>query len=100
MQIFWDYFEEEHSDSKSTYTEKDIIKMLEIRVNNIFVDFAGKGFQTDNWHSHGPQLRPSPSRHISVLIRSGLKADMKSYKSQETAAIFYSSEPFLKQGIS
>ena len=28
------------------------------------------------------------------------KADMKSYKSLETAAIFYSSEPFLKQGIS
>ena len=27
-----------------------------------------------------------------------LKADMKSYKSLETAAIFYSSEPFLKQG--
>ena len=25
---------------------------------------------------------------------------MKSYKSLETAAIFYSSEPFLKQGIS
>ena len=29
-----------------------------------------------------------------------LKADMKCYKSLETAAIFYSSEPFLKQGIS
>ena len=29
-----------------------------------------------------------------------VKADMKSYKSLETAAIFYSSEPFLKQGIS
>ena len=28
------------------------------------------------------------------------KADMKSYKSLETAAIFYSSEPFLKQVIS
>ena len=29
-----------------------------------------------------------------------IKADMKSYKSLETTAIFYSSEPFLKQGIS
>ena len=28
------------------------------------------------------------------------KADMKSYKSLESAAIFYPSEPFLKQGIS
>ena len=33
--------------------------------------------------------------HLNVL-----KADMKSYKSLETAAIFYSSEPFPKQGIS
>ena len=29
-----------------------------------------------------------------------IKADMKSYKSLETAAIFYSGELFLKQGIS
>ena len=29
-----------------------------------------------------------------------VKADMKSHKPLETAAIFFSSEPFLKQGIS
>ena len=34
------------------------------------------------------------------IFSSLVKADMKSYKSLETAAIFYSSEPFLKQGIS
>ena len=34
---------------------------------------------------------------LNVFI---IKADMKSYKSLETAAIFYSSKPFLKQGIS
>ena len=41
--------------------------------------------------------------NMKSLQRDGLarvKADMKSYKSLETAAIFYSSEPFLKQGIS
>ena len=38
------------------------------------------------------------SRSISVTVK--VKADMKSYKSLEKAAIFYSSEPFLKQGIS
>ena len=40
---------------------------------------------------------------IMIVLRAGpiqFKADMKSYKSLETAAIFYSSEPFLKQGIS
>ena len=36
--------------------------------------------------------------NCSFIVR--VKADMKSYKSLETAAIFYSSEPFLKQGIS
>ena len=31
-----------------------------------------KGFPTDSRHSNGHQLCPSPSRHISVLIRSGI----------------------------
>ena len=39
------YFVKEHSDSKSKYSEDDIIKMLEFRVDNIFVVFAGKVFQ-------------------------------------------------------
>ena len=37
---------------------------------------------------------------VKLVLGSHLKADMKSYKSLETTAIFYSSEPFLKQGIS
>ena len=39
------YFLKEHSDSKSKYSEDDIIKMLEFLVDNIFVVFAGKLFQ-------------------------------------------------------
>ena len=39
------YFVREHSDSKSKYTEEDIIRMLEFLVDNIFVVFAGKVFQ-------------------------------------------------------
>ena len=35
----------EHSDSKSKYSEDDIIKMLEFLVDNIFVVFAEKVFQ-------------------------------------------------------
>ena len=35
----------EHTDSKSKYTEEDIIRMLEFIVDNIFVVFAGKLFQ-------------------------------------------------------
>ena len=69
------YFVREHSDSKNKYTEEDIIRMLEFLVDNIFVVFAGN-FPTDNRHYHGhklcPSLCPSPSRHISVLIRSGI----------------------------
>ena len=34
-----------NSDSKSNYTEEDIIRMLEFLVDNIFVVFAGKVFQ-------------------------------------------------------
>ena len=39
------YFVKEHSDSKSKYSEDDIIKMLVFLVDNIFVVFAGKVFQ-------------------------------------------------------
>ena len=39
------YFVKEHSDSKSKYSEDDIIKMLDFLVDNIFVVFAGKVFQ-------------------------------------------------------
>ena len=35
----------EHSDSKSKYTEEDIIKMLDFLVDKIFVVFAEKVFQ-------------------------------------------------------
>ena len=59
----------EHSDSKNKYTEDDIINMLEFLVDNIFVVFGEKVFQQ---HSNGHKLYPSPSRHISFLIRSGI----------------------------
>ena len=39
------YFVKEHSDSKSKYTEEDIIRMLEFIVDSIFVVFAGKVFE-------------------------------------------------------
>ena len=39
------YFVKEHSNSKNKYTEEDIIKILEVLVDNIFVVFAGKVFQ-------------------------------------------------------
>ena len=34
------YFVKEHSDSKSKYTEEDIIRMLEFLVHKIFMVFA------------------------------------------------------------
>ena len=37
-----------------------------------FHGLRGKGFPTDSWHCNGHKLCPSPSRHISVLIRSVL----------------------------
>ena len=60
----------EHSDLKNKYTEEDIIKMLEFLVDNIFVVFAGKVFQQIIGIPEGHKLCPSPSRHISILVRS------------------------------
>ena len=38
-------FVKEHYDSKSKYTEEDIIRTLVFLVNNIFCDLRKKGFQ-------------------------------------------------------
>ena len=46
--------------------------MLEFLVDNIFVVFGGKVFQQIVGIPMGTKLCPSPSRHISVLIRSGI----------------------------
>ena len=66
------YFVMENLDSHNKYTEDDIIDMLELLVDNIFVVFGGKVFPTDSRHSNGHKLYTSSSRHISVLIRSGI----------------------------
>ena len=50
------YFVKEHSDSSRQH----------------FRGLRGKGFPTDSRHSNGHKLCTSPSRHISVLIRSGI----------------------------
>ena len=54
--------------------------MLEFLVD-IFVVFGG-GFPTDSRHSNKHQLCPSPSRHISVLIRSGIHTVLSAGKKQ------------------
>ena len=64
------YFVKEHSDSKNKYTEDDIVNIVSSRQH--FRDLRGKGFPTDSRHSDGHKLCPSPSWHISVLIRSGI----------------------------
>ena len=53
------HFVKGHSDSKSKYTEEDIIRMLRLLADTIFMVFQD-GFPTDNRHSHGHKLFPSP----------------------------------------
>ena len=52
------YFVKEHSDSKSKYTEDDIIIMLEFLVDNSFVVFGGKVFQQIVGIPMGTNLAP------------------------------------------
>ena len=39
------YFVKKHTDSKSKYTEEEVINMLEFLIDNIFVEFGGQVFQ-------------------------------------------------------
>ena len=71
------YFVKENSDSKNKYTEDDIINMLDFLVDNIFVVFGGKVFQQIVGIPMGTNC-PSPNRHVSVLIRSGIHKSLLS----------------------
>ena len=64
------YFVKEHSDSKVHWRRH----YQDARVSSWqhFRDLRGKGFPTDSRHSHGHKLCPSPIRHISILVRSGI----------------------------
>ena len=45
--------------------------MLEFLVDNISLGFVlGKGLPADSRHANGFKLRPSPSRHLPLLIRT------------------------------
>ena len=80
------YLVKEHSDSKNKFTEDDIISMLEFRQH--FRGLRGKGFPTDSRHSNGHKLCPSPSRHISVLIRSRIHKSLLSTGKKKIASQF------------
>ena len=62
--------------------------MLEFLVDNIFVVFGGKVFPTDSRHSDGHKLCPSPSRHISVLIRIGIHTSLFSTGKKKLSSQF------------
>ena len=78
-----------------------------LNISNIFRDHRIPSKLLQYFENLDPPLicyqNKTPIENIILTITKLLlilKADMKSYKSLETAAIFYSSEPFLKQGIS
>ena len=62
--------------------------MLEFLIDNSFHCLRRKGFPTDNRHSYGHKLCPSPSRHISVLIRSGIHRSLLSAGRKREASQF------------
>ena len=84
--LVWDregpYFVREHSNSKSKYTEEDIIGMLEFLVDNIFGVFAGKVLQQIIGIPMGTNCAPLPAdiclysyeaKFIQSLLSTGRK---------------------------
>ena len=51
---------------------KEKKQLSDVSSRQHFRGLRGKGFPTDSRHSDGHKLCPSPSRHISVLLRSGI----------------------------
>ena len=64
--------------TNNKYSEDDIIKMLKVLGDNIFVVFAGKIFQQTVGIPKGTNCAPSSRRHLSVFIRSGFHKSLLS----------------------
>ena len=54
-------------DPRSKYSEDDIMKVFEFLVDNIFV-----GFVANRRHLNVTKLRPSSTRHLSLILQSGI----------------------------
>ena len=93
------YFVKEHSDSKSKYSEDDIIKMLEFLVDNIFVVFAGKVFQQTVGIPMGTNCAPLLVDILSVFIRSGFHTIFALY-GKETFSISVQSHRYIDDVLS
>jgi len=48
-----DYFVKDHTDSKTKYTEDDIVNMINFVIDNIFVEFEGRNLPINCRHSYG-----------------------------------------------
>ena len=66
------YFVKEHTLMRNTITLKKTSSRFSGFSSQYFRCLRWRGFPTDNRHSHRHKLCPSPSRHMSVLLRSGI----------------------------
>ena len=83
--------ETEHSDSKNKYSEDDIIKMLELLFDNIFVVFAEKVFQQTVGIPMGTNCAPLLADILFLFIRSGIHT-VFAFNGKETVSITFHSQ--------
>ena len=62
------YVVKHNSKGKKSYTENEVISMLEFLIYNIFVEFGWQFFSANLWHSYGDKLCPSHCRSFQLLI--------------------------------
>ena len=77
------YFVSKHSDSTKKFSETDIINMLEIFIENIFMDV----FATDSQHTYGYKMCSSSRRLVPLFIWNRLHAGASQEKPKEATPI-------------
>ena len=73
-----------YSDSTKEFSQTDIIKMLEIFIDNIFVMFGGCVYSTDSLHSYGYQLCSSSRRLVPLFVHDKLYTGTSPEKEEVT----------------
>jgi hypothetical protein len=70
-------FVKSHSKSNNKYRKDEIIQTLDLLIDNIFVLFSGRVFQTNYWYSKGYELCSITRRFVSTRLWGRLELDRK-----------------------
>jgi transcriptional regulator of heat shock response len=93
-------FVKSHSKSNNKYRKDEIIQTLDLLIDNIFVLFSGRVFQTNYWYSKGYELCSITRRFVSTRLWGRLLSRASQELDRKLAQKFNSSIRYIDDLLS